>query len=101
MSVELKKMVAKQFSPRLSAIGFAPVERFVDAPEKHHPANTCKDAQTVIVLGITVSQGMLRSPDYNLHLLHRSYHLWDPPTMGDPQFQSNIQCCTVGTGLST
>ena len=31
MSVELKKMVAGQFSPRLSAIGFAPVDRFVDA----------------------------------------------------------------------
>jgi len=74
MSVELKKMVAEQFSPRLSAIGFAPVDRFDDAPEKHHSANACKDAQTVIVFGITVSQGMLRSPDYNLHLLHRSYH---------------------------
>jgi len=74
MSAELKKMVAEQFSPRLSAIGFAPADRFDDAPEKHHPTNACKDAQTVIVLGITVSQGMLRSPDYNLHLLHRSYH---------------------------
>ena len=77
MGIELRNMVAEQFSPRLSAIGFAPVDRFVDAPEKHHPANTCKDAQTVIVLGITVSQGMLRSPDYNLHLLHlsKTYHL--------------------------
>jgi len=74
MSVELKKMVAEQFSPRLSAIGFAPVDRFDGAPEKHNPDNACKDAQTVIVFGITVSQGMLRSPDYNLHLLHRSYH---------------------------
>lgn len=40
----------------------------------HHPANACQDAETVIVFGITVPQGMLRSPDYNLYLLHRSYH---------------------------
>ena len=58
MSLELKKVVAEQFSPRLSAIGFAPVDRFDDAPKKHHPANACKDAQTVIVIDITVSQGI-------------------------------------------
>ena len=46
MSVELKKMVTEKFSLRLSAIGFAPVDRFDDAPEKHHPTNACKDAQT-------------------------------------------------------
>jgi epoxyqueuosine reductase len=70
----LKKSIVEHLGTRVPAVGFAPVDRFVDAPEKHHPAAICKNAQTVIVLGIPVSQGMLRSPAYNLYLLHRSYH---------------------------
>jgi len=55
-------------------LGFAPVERFGDAPEKHHPSSLCKDAQTVIVIGKTVPKGMLHSPGYSLYFTHRSYH---------------------------
>ena len=74
MNAELKKSILDHFEARLSAIGFAPVDRFEDAPQKHHPAGVCKDARTVIVIGITVPRGILQSPDYNLYALHRSYH---------------------------
>jgi len=74
MSEELKKSIVEHLNSRVNAIGFAPVDRFDDAPGMHHPANACKDAQTVIVFGKTVPRGILRSPDYNLYALHRSYH---------------------------
>ena len=74
MNEPLKKSIIDHLGARVNAVGFAPLDRFEDAPDKHHPSATCKDAQTVVVLGITVPQGMLRSPDYNLYLLHRSYH---------------------------
>ena len=74
MAVELKETIINHLGKNVSAVGFAPVDRFNNAPEMHHPANACRDARTVIVFGITVPQGMLRSPDYNLYLLHRSYH---------------------------
>jgi epoxyqueuosine reductase len=74
MRAALGKSIIDHLGKRVSAIGFASVDRFVDAPEKHHPNNACKAAQTVIVFGITVPQGMLRSPDYNLYFLHRTYH---------------------------
>jgi epoxyqueuosine reductase len=74
MSQQLKEKITKHLGDRISAIGFAPLERFADAPEQHHPATICKDAKTVIVFGITAPRGMLHSPNYNLHLLHRSYH---------------------------
>lgn len=74
MSSELKESIINHLGERVNAVGFAPLDRFGDAPEKHHPANACKDARTVVVFGITVPRGILRSPDYNLHLLHRSYH---------------------------
>ncbi|MEE8540808.1 MAG: hypothetical protein V3S66_04015, partial [Desulfobacterales bacterium] len=74
MSQELKQAIVEHLGSRVGAVGFAPVDRFEDAPERHHPATACKDAQTVIVFGIGVPRGMLHSPDYNLHLLHRSYH---------------------------
>ena len=74
MSQELKQKIIEHLGSRVGDVGFAPVGRFEDAPEKHHPATACKGAQTVIVFGINVPRGMLYSPDYNLHLLHRSYH---------------------------
>lgn len=74
MSVALKKSIIDHLESHVTAVGFAPTDRFKDAPEKHHPTNACKDAQTVIVFGITMPQGMLHSPDYNLHFLHRTYH---------------------------
>ncbi len=74
MSDKLKKALIDRVSGKVSAIGFTPVERFKDAPEKHHPGDLCRDARTVIVYGITVPKGVLTSPMYNLHALQRSYH---------------------------
>jgi hypothetical protein len=61
MAVELKETIINHLGKNVSAVGFAPVDRFNNAPEMHHPANACRDARTVIVFGITVPQGMLRS----------------------------------------
>ena len=60
----LKQAVIDHLEGKVDAIGFAPVERFLDAPEEHHPGRICKDAKTVIVFGNTVPRGMgrLRSP---------------------------------------
>ena len=74
MSEDLKKGILDYFNPMVTAIGFAPVSRFEQAPDKHHPKNICKDAETVIVFGIVVPRGMLHSPDYHLYFLHRTYH---------------------------
>lgn len=60
--------------PWVTEIGFAPVSRFDRAPDRHHPAAICKNAETVIVFGIVVPRGMLQSPDYSLYFLHRTYH---------------------------
>ena len=65
---------ARGSAAQVSVVGFAPIERFSDAPEKHHPAQVCKDAATVIVFGIPTPRGVLSSPEYNLYGLHRSYH---------------------------
>jgi epoxyqueuosine reductase QueG len=70
----MRREILKQFGGSIEAIGFAPVERFADAPDQHHPSRICKDAKTVIVLGKAVPRGMLHSPDYNLFIMHRSYH---------------------------
>lgn len=74
MDGELKETIKKHLKDRVTALGFAPVERFSDAPDNHHPRLLCKDAKTVIVFGITMSRGVLSSPQYGLHFLHRSYH---------------------------
>jgi epoxyqueuosine reductase len=70
----LKQAVKAHMSSRVSVLGFAPVERFEGAPEGHHPEDICKNARTVIVYGISIPRGVLTSPTYNLHTLHRSYH---------------------------
>jgi epoxyqueuosine reductase len=74
MKENLKKSISEFLKPQVTAFGFASVDRFSGAPEAHHPGRICRDAATVIVFGITVPQGILRSPDYNLYTLHRSYH---------------------------
>jgi epoxyqueuosine reductase len=74
MKGDLRQEVIKFLDDRVAAVGFARVERFGDAPEKHHPARVCKDAATVIVFGIPIPRGVVSSPDYNLYGLHRSYH---------------------------
>src|SRR4030043_108547 len=74
MAESLKQSIKKFLRPHVDAVGFASVNRFTDAPEAHHPARVCPDVKTVIVIGIPVPQGMLRSPDYNLYAVHRTYH---------------------------
>ena len=69
-----KQEVIRHMGSRVTVMGFAPVERFGDAPEKHHPEDVCKGARTVVVFGITIPRGVVTSPSYNLHTLHRSYH---------------------------
>ena len=59
MADELKAAIINHLGKNVTAIGFAPVDRFNNAPKMHHPANACQDARTVIVFGITVPQGML------------------------------------------
>lgn len=74
MNEKLKGDVKGFLEERVSAVGFAPVDRFGQAPEKHHPARICKNAETVIVFGIPIPRGILSSPDYDLYGIHRSYH---------------------------
>ena len=74
MPEHLKQTIIDHLDGRVAAIGFAPVARFDDAPEKHHPATVCRGARTVIAFGIPVPRGIFSSPDYNLYGLHRSYH---------------------------
>lgn len=74
MSNELKEAIIGHLGDRITAVGFASVDRFDDAPAKHHPVNVCKNAKTVVVFGIRVPRGVLESPDYPLHAMHRAYH---------------------------
>jgi epoxyqueuosine reductase len=74
MDTKLKESILDMMSRKAAVIGFASIDRFDSAPEKHHPSKVCKDAKTVIVFGNPVPRGMLSSPEYNLHLLHSTYH---------------------------
>ncbi|MDI6874682.1 hypothetical protein [Candidatus Solincola sp.] len=74
MSMELENKVSGWLEERVDAFGFAPVERFGEAPGEHHPSRICRDAATVIVYGVTVPRTVLTSPGYTLHLLQRAYH---------------------------
>ncbi len=74
MSGDLKHAISEFLAPQAAACGFAPVDRFSAAPEAHHPARICQNAATVIVFGILMPRGVLRSPEYNLYALHRCYH---------------------------
>jgi epoxyqueuosine reductase len=74
MNEQLKSNIKEYMAPFVTEIGFAPVDRFTQSPDKHHPSRICKDAETVIVFGIVVPRGMLHSPDYRLYFLHRTYH---------------------------
>ena len=74
MNKDIKTQVREWLGDRVDALGFAPVDRFGQAPEAHHPSRVLKDARTVVVFGRNVPRGVLNSPDYGRHLLHRSYH---------------------------
>lgn len=70
----LKDTLSGWLSGRVDAHGYAPVERFGEAPEDHHPGAICKDASTVIVYAKAIPRAVLTSPSYDLHLLQRTYH---------------------------
>ncbi len=74
MNDDLKNSIVEWMQDRADVVGFAPVDRFDQAPEAHHPSRIVKGAKTVIVFGKTIPRAILSSPDYNLYLLHRSYH---------------------------
>lgn len=74
MGAALKKALISRLEPSVTVVGFAPVDRFGDAPEHHRPADLCKEAGTVVVFAIAVPEGVFSSPAYELHALHRSYH---------------------------
>ncbi len=74
MDEVLKSDIISYLAEKATTVGFAPVERFVDAPEAHHPERICKGAKTVVVFAAPVPRGVFRSPGYSLHTMHRSYH---------------------------
>jgi epoxyqueuosine reductase QueG len=73
MSQALVQAIGEHLGTQLHTLGIAPVDRFADAPDRHHPANACKNAASVVVMGIALPRGILSSPDYDLHFLQRSY----------------------------
>jgi len=76
--MDLEARILQWLWGRADTVGFAPVERFEEAPEKHHPSCVLQHARTVIVFGKAVPRGMLRSPDYGLYVMHRAYHTLYP-----------------------
>lgn len=74
MLQNLKEEIMDWSNGRVAVIGFAPVDRFAEAPPKHHPGDVCREAKTVVVLGLPTPKGVLTSPTYHLHGMHRSYH---------------------------
>jgi epoxyqueuosine reductase len=89
MMIEMKKGILSLLDGKVDAIGFAPVDRFKDAPERHHPSSIYKDAKTVIVLGKALPRSILHSPDYSDYLLHRAYH-----TVYEYLNQQSLMLCT-------
>jgi len=59
---------------KADTVGFAPVDRFKEAPEAHRPQRMLQGAKTVIVYGRMIPKGVVRSLDYEKYFLHRSYH---------------------------
>jgi epoxyqueuosine reductase len=76
--MDLKQEIIQHLAGKVDAIGFAPVGRFDNAPDRQHPSQVCKDARTVIVFGKAVPRGMIHSPSYSLYIMHRAYHSMYP-----------------------
>ena len=74
MDITNRSDIVDWLGERVDAVGFAPVERFEEAPEAHHPSTLLKGARTVIVLARAIPRGIFYSPEYSLYFLHRSYH---------------------------
>ncbi|MBU2550144.1 MAG: epoxyqueuosine reductase [Proteobacteria bacterium] len=74
MAEKLKKNILYWLAGQVDATGFASMDRFEQAPEIHHPLQVLEGARSVVVFGRNVPKGILHSPRYAEHLLHRSYH---------------------------
>ena len=74
MTVEIKEEIKNWLGGKVDAVGFAPVDRFGEAPEKHHPEYILPGAKTVIVYGRLIPRSVTKSPNYGKYFLHRSYH---------------------------
>jgi hypothetical protein len=69
MGKVLKAKVLQHLDGRVAAVGFAPVERFADAPEGHHPSDVCKNAKRSS-FGHPHTGGRSFFTDYKLYALH-------------------------------
>ena len=47
MSHDLDQAITGRLGGQVAAVGVAPVDRFDDAPDKHHPPSVRQDARTV------------------------------------------------------
>ena len=72
--MEIKEEIKNWLCGKVDAVGFAPVDRFGEAPEKHHPEYILPGAKTVIVYGRLIPRSVTKSPNYGKYFLHRSYH---------------------------
>ena len=72
--MDIKQKIKNWVDNKVDAVGFAPIDRFAEAPENHHPERMLRGARTVIVYGRLIPRGVTRSPDYGKYFLHRSYH---------------------------
>ena len=72
--MEIKEDIKRWIENKVDTVGFAPMDRFEEAPEVHHPQRILQGAKTVIVYGRMMPRGVMRSPDYGKYFLHRSYH---------------------------
>ena len=72
--MEIKEDIKRWIENKVDVVGFAPVDRFEEAPEAHHPQRMLQGAKTVIVYGRMIPRGVMKSPDYGKYFLHRSYH---------------------------
>ena len=49
--MNIKQEIKDWLEGKVDVLGFAPVDRFADGPEAHHPERMLKGAKTVIVYG--------------------------------------------------
>ena len=72
--MEIREDIKRWIENKVDVVGFAPADRFEDAPETHHPERMLRGARSVIVFGRMIPRGVMESPEYGKYFLHRSYH---------------------------
>lgn len=61
----IKEEIECWLNGKVDAVGFAPADRFGDAPEHHRPEYMLRGAKTVIEYGRLIPRGVTRSPGYD------------------------------------